>query len=187
MISKNPTPTLDQDLSPSRGALLRSALHSSSRLPSQRTPAYPTTDKGVSRSVVWTEEKENGALENFISEKRQRYESAEDCADNDEAKQLHGELCKSLSAIYCKIMSMSIFPSLEVARRRSKFGIQTVMSMGLEVVAASFNSSVSRSLFLSVGRMVISMGDTIRGTIGSCRISCALLRLDSYSHTPPFS
>ncbi|XP_068340075.1 uncharacterized protein [Pyrus communis] len=29
-------------------------------------------DQGVSQSVVWTEEKEDGALENFRSEKRQR-------------------------------------------------------------------------------------------------------------------
>ncbi|KAM1934697.1 hypothetical protein ACFX15_018853 [Malus domestica] len=49
---------------------------------------YPITDKGVSQSVVWTEEKEDGALKNFISEKRQRYESVEDCADDDEAKQV---------------------------------------------------------------------------------------------------
>ncbi|CAN6582243.1 unnamed protein product [Malus baccata var. baccata] len=107
------------DLSPSRGALLRSALHSSSRLCLHRGlphipppikvkhghlslssfswPNVKSSDsdscmyvfcKGVSRSIVWTEEKENGALENFISEKRQRYESAEDCADNDEAKQV---------------------------------------------------------------------------------------------------
>ncbi|XP_048430637.1 U-box domain-containing protein 6-like isoform X2 [Pyrus x bretschneideri] len=41
--------------------------------------------------------------------------------------QLHRELCKALSAIYCKIMS--IFPSLEAARPRSKSGIQALCSL----------------------------------------------------------
>ncbi|KAM2745352.1 hypothetical protein PS2_021096 [Malus domestica] len=40
---------------------------------------------------------------------------------------LHGELCKALSGIYCKIMS--IFPSLEAARPRSKSGIQALCSL----------------------------------------------------------
>ncbi|KAL5537322.1 hypothetical protein UlMin_044719 [Ulmus minor] len=40
---------------------------------------------------------------------------------------LHGEMCKKLSAIYCKIMS--IFPSLEAARPRSKSGIQALCSV----------------------------------------------------------
>ncbi|KAL5556891.1 hypothetical protein UlMin_039127 [Ulmus minor] len=40
---------------------------------------------------------------------------------------LHGDMCKKLSAIYCKIMS--IFPSLEAARPRSKFGIQALCSV----------------------------------------------------------
>lgn len=45
---------------------------------------------------------------------------------------LHGEMCKTLSAIYCKVMS--IFPSLEAARPRSKSGIQALCSLhvGLE-------------------------------------------------------
>ena len=41
--------------------------------------------------------------------------------------QLHGEMCKALSAIYCKVLS--IFPSLEAARPRSKSGIQALCSL----------------------------------------------------------
>ncbi|KAL5579948.1 hypothetical protein UlMin_012390 [Ulmus minor] len=37
---------------------------------------------------------------------------------------LHGDMCKKLSTIYCKIMS--IFPSLEAAQLRSKSGIQAL-------------------------------------------------------------
>ncbi|KAJ4866792.1 U-box domain-containing protein 45 [Raphanus sativus] len=40
---------------------------------------------------------------------------------------LHGEMCNALSAIYCRIMS--IFPSLEDARPRSKSGIQALCSL----------------------------------------------------------
>ncbi|KAL4638677.1 hypothetical protein ACB092_03G163200 [Castanea dentata] len=40
---------------------------------------------------------------------------------------LHGEMCKTLSAIYCKVLS--IFPSLEAARPRSKSGIQALCSL----------------------------------------------------------
>ncbi|MED6203939.1 hypothetical protein PIB30_004069 [Stylosanthes scabra] len=40
---------------------------------------------------------------------------------------LHGEMCKTLSAIYCKILT--IFPSLEAARPRSKSGIQALCSL----------------------------------------------------------
>ncbi|KAL6186361.1 hypothetical protein ACLB2K_042481 [Fragaria x ananassa] len=45
---------------------------------------------------------------------------------------LHGEMCKILSASYCRVMS--IFPSLEAARPRSKSGIQALCSLhvGLE-------------------------------------------------------
>lgn len=41
--------------------------------------------------------------------------------------QLHGEMCKCLSAIYCKILLL--FPSLEAARPRSKSGIQALCSL----------------------------------------------------------
>ncbi|PON82818.1 Beta-catenin [Trema orientale] len=40
---------------------------------------------------------------------------------------LHGDMCKTLSTIYCKIMP--IFPSLEAARPRSKSGIQALCSL----------------------------------------------------------
>ncbi|KAI9080878.1 hypothetical protein K1719_037187 [Acacia pycnantha] len=40
---------------------------------------------------------------------------------------LHGELCKALSATYCKVLS--IFPSMEAARPRSKSGIQALCSL----------------------------------------------------------
>ncbi|KAL5583042.1 hypothetical protein UlMin_015484 [Ulmus minor] len=40
---------------------------------------------------------------------------------------LHGDMCKKLSTIYCKIMS--IFPSLEAAQLRRKSGIQALCSV----------------------------------------------------------
>ncbi|KAE9603061.1 hypothetical protein Lal_00042402 [Lupinus albus] len=40
---------------------------------------------------------------------------------------LHGEMCKALSVIYCKVLS--VFPSLEAARPRSKSGIQALCSL----------------------------------------------------------
>lgn len=45
--------------------------------------------------------------------------------------QLHGDMCKALSAIYCKVLS--IFPSLESARPRSKSGIQALCSLHLSL------------------------------------------------------
>ncbi|XP_050208487.1 U-box domain-containing protein 6-like [Mercurialis annua] len=47
---------------------------------------------------------------------------------------LHGEMCKALSAIYCKILS--IFPSLEGARPRSKSGIQALCSLHIALEKA---------------------------------------------------
>ncbi|XVF43747.1 hypothetical protein PTKIN_Ptkin02bG0065300 [Pterospermum kingtungense] len=47
---------------------------------------------------------------------------------------LHGEMCKTLSAIYCKILS--IFPSLEAARPRSKSGIQALCSLHIALEKA---------------------------------------------------
>lgn len=41
--------------------------------------------------------------------------------------QLHGEMCKTLSAIYCKVLG--IFPVLEAARPRSTTGIQALCSL----------------------------------------------------------
>ncbi|KAL2343447.1 hypothetical protein Fmac_004732 [Flemingia macrophylla] len=40
---------------------------------------------------------------------------------------LHGHMCKTLSIIYCKVLS--VFPSLEAARPRSKSGIQALCSL----------------------------------------------------------
>ncbi|KAI9126078.1 hypothetical protein K1719_003496 [Acacia pycnantha] len=40
---------------------------------------------------------------------------------------LHGEMCKALSTMYCKVSS--IFPSLEAARPRSKAGIEALCSL----------------------------------------------------------
>ncbi|KAI3426787.1 RING-type E3 ubiquitin transferase [Psidium guajava] len=40
---------------------------------------------------------------------------------------LHGEMCRTLSAIYCKVLA--VFPELEAARPRSKSGIQALCSL----------------------------------------------------------
>lgn len=40
---------------------------------------------------------------------------------------LHGDMCRTLSAIYCKVLA--IFPELEAARPRSKSGIQALCSL----------------------------------------------------------
>lgn len=48
--------------------------------------------------------------------------------------QLHGEMCKRLSAIYCKVTS--IFPSLEAARPGSKSGIQALCSLHIALEKA---------------------------------------------------
>ncbi|XWS34594.1 hypothetical protein CRYUN_Cryun21dG0051600 [Craigia yunnanensis] len=47
---------------------------------------------------------------------------------------LHGDMCKTLSAIYCKVLS--IFPSLEAARPRSKSGIQALCSLHIALEKA---------------------------------------------------
>jgi hypothetical protein len=47
---------------------------------------------------------------------------------------LHGDMCKELSAVYCKVLS--IFPSLEEARPRSKSGIQTLCSLHIALEKA---------------------------------------------------
>ncbi|KAE8698918.1 U-box domain-containing protein 7 [Hibiscus syriacus] len=47
---------------------------------------------------------------------------------------LHGELCKTLSEIYCKVSW--IFPSLEAARPRSKSGIQALCSLHIALEKA---------------------------------------------------
>ncbi|GAV85830.1 U-box domain-containing protein/KAP domain-containing protein [Cephalotus follicularis] len=47
---------------------------------------------------------------------------------------LHGGMCKVLSAIYCKVLS--IFPSLEAARPRSRSGIQALCSLHIALEKA---------------------------------------------------
>ncbi|KAG2318849.1 hypothetical protein Bca52824_012062 [Brassica carinata] len=47
---------------------------------------------------------------------------------------LHRDMCKELSAVYCKVLS--IFPSLEEARPRSKSGIQTLCSLHIALEKA---------------------------------------------------
>ncbi|GMI87695.1 hypothetical protein like AT1G24330 [Hibiscus trionum] len=47
---------------------------------------------------------------------------------------LHGEMCKTLSEIYCKVSS--IFPSLEAAQPRSKSGIQALCSLHMALEKA---------------------------------------------------
>ncbi|CAH2034020.1 unnamed protein product [Thlaspi arvense] len=47
---------------------------------------------------------------------------------------LHGDMCKELSAVYCKVLS--IFPSLEEARPRSKSGIQALCSLHIALEKA---------------------------------------------------
>lgn len=48
--------------------------------------------------------------------------------------QLHGDMCKKLSALYCKILS--VFPSLEASRPRSKSGIQALCSLHIALEKA---------------------------------------------------
>uniref|UniRef100_A0A2P2LC98 RING-type E3 ubiquitin transferase n=1 Tax=Rhizophora mucronata TaxID=61149 RepID=A0A2P2LC98_RHIMU len=47
---------------------------------------------------------------------------------------LHGDMCKVLSAIYCKILS--IFPSFEAARPKSRSGIQALCSLHIAIEKA---------------------------------------------------
>lgn len=47
---------------------------------------------------------------------------------------LHGDMCKKLSALYCKILS--VFPSLEASRPRSKSGIQALCSLHIALEKA---------------------------------------------------
>ncbi|XP_073224648.1 U-box domain-containing protein 6-like isoform X2 [Cicer arietinum] len=64
---------------------------------------------------------------------------------------LHGEMCRSLSAIYCKILS--IFPSLEAARPRSKSGIQALCSLHVALEKAKNvlqHCSESSKLYLAI-------------------------------------
>ncbi|KAK7379558.1 hypothetical protein VNO80_05021 [Phaseolus coccineus] len=64
---------------------------------------------------------------------------------------LHGEMCKCLSAIYCKILLL--FPSLEAARPRSKSGIQALCSLHVALEKAKNvlrHCSESSKLYLAI-------------------------------------
>lgn len=64
---------------------------------------------------------------------------------------LHGQMCKALSVIYCKVLS--IFPSLEAARPRSKTGIQALCSLHVALEKAKnvlHHCSVCSKLYLAV-------------------------------------
>lgn len=64
---------------------------------------------------------------------------------------LHGEMCKALSGIYCKVVS--IFPSLEAARPRSKSGIQALCSLHIALEKAKNilqHCSESSKLYLAI-------------------------------------
>ncbi|KAK8691560.1 hypothetical protein V6N13_075066 [Hibiscus sabdariffa] len=71
---------------------------------------------------------------------------------------LHGDMCKTLSAIYCKISL--IFPSLESARPRSKSGIQALCSLHIALEKAKNilqHCSTCSKLYLAItGDSVLS-------------------------------
>ncbi|KAL5075913.1 hypothetical protein RYX36_014897 [Vicia faba] len=64
---------------------------------------------------------------------------------------LHGEMCRRLSAIYCKILSL--FPALEAAKPRSKSGIQALCSLHVALEKAKNvlqHCSESSKLYLAI-------------------------------------
>ncbi|XVE85289.1 hypothetical protein DITRI_Ditri17bG0080000 [Diplodiscus trichospermus] len=64
---------------------------------------------------------------------------------------LHGDMCKTLSAIYCKVLS--IFPSLEAARPRSRSGIQALCLLHIALEKAKnvlLHCSTSSKLYLAI-------------------------------------
>ncbi|KAG4163073.1 hypothetical protein ERO13_D01G148900v2 [Gossypium hirsutum] len=81
---------------------------------------------------------------------------------------LHGEMCKKLSAIYCKVSS--IFPSLEAARPASKSGIQALCSLHLALEKAKNvlqHCSTCSKLYLAI------TGDSV--LLKFQRAKCALI------------
>ncbi|XP_044490382.1 LOW QUALITY PROTEIN: U-box domain-containing protein 45-like [Mangifera indica] len=80
---------------------------------------------------------------------------------------LHGNLCKKLSAIYCKILS--IFPSLEASRPRSKSGIQALCSLHIALEKAKNilqHCSECSKLYLAItGDSVLVKFDKARGAL----------------------
>ncbi|MFQ6622569.1 hypothetical protein Gotur_001434 [Gossypium turneri] len=82
--------------------------------------------------------------------------------------QLHGEMCKKLSAIYCKVSS--IFPSLEAARPGSKSGIQALCSLHIaleKVKNVLQHCSTCSKLYLAI------TGDSV--LLKFQRAKCALI------------
>ncbi|KAK4788812.1 hypothetical protein SAY86_020131 [Trapa natans] len=64
---------------------------------------------------------------------------------------LHGEMCKTLSIRYCKVLA--IFPELEAARPRSKSGIQALCSLHVALEKAKNvlqHCSVCSKLYLAI-------------------------------------
>lgn len=64
---------------------------------------------------------------------------------------LHGDMCKELSGVLCKVLS--IFPSLEGARPRSKSGIQALCSLHIALEKAKNilqHCSESSKLYLAI-------------------------------------
>ncbi|XP_065873930.1 U-box domain-containing protein 6-like [Euphorbia lathyris] len=80
---------------------------------------------------------------------------------------LHGEMCKALSAIYCKILL--IFPSLEAARPRSKSGIQALCSLHIALERAKSilqHCSECSKLYLAItGDSVLSKFEKARSAL----------------------
>ncbi|KAG8503611.1 hypothetical protein CXB51_001789 [Gossypium anomalum] len=82
--------------------------------------------------------------------------------------QLHGEMCKKLSAIYCKVSL--IFPSLEAARPGSKSGIQALCSLHIALEKAKNvlqHCSTCSKLYLAI------TGDSV--LLKFQRAKCALI------------
>ncbi|MBA0706355.1 hypothetical protein Golax_018469 [Gossypium laxum] len=81
---------------------------------------------------------------------------------------LHGEMCKKLSAIYCKVSA--IFPSLEAARPGSKSGIQALCSLHIALEKAKNvlqHCSTCSKLYLAI------TGDSV--LLKFQRAKCALI------------
>ncbi|CAI0627268.1 unnamed protein product [Linum tenue] len=81
---------------------------------------------------------------------------------------LHGGMCKTLSAIYCKILS--VFPSLEAARPRSKSGIQALCSLHIALEKAKSvlqHCSECSKLYLAItGDSVLLKFEKARAALG---------------------
>ncbi|TXG56081.1 hypothetical protein EZV62_017394 [Acer yangbiense] len=80
---------------------------------------------------------------------------------------LHGDMCKKLSAIYCRILS--IFPSLEASRPRSKSGIQALCSLHIALEKAKNilqHCSECSKLYLAItGDSVLLKFEKARGAL----------------------